>query len=105
MSNQTPCAKTTVNACQVCGQKVTQSQTSISALNAKPSTKHSAANGIRPRMTGASAAPAMPQAPQASICHGVHGPCPRKKFDASAATAPVVKPARAPSAAPAAMTT
>src|SRR6476620_9633771 len=102
MSNQTPCAKTTVNACQVCGQKLTQSQTSISALNAKPSTKQRAANGIRPRIARDRIAPATPHAPQASICHGVQGPWPRKKFDASAATAPVAKPARAPSAAPAA---
>src|SRR5262245_43283552 len=102
MSNQMPWAKTTVNACHVWGQKLTQSQTSMSALNAKPRTKQTAANGTRPRMAGASSAPATPHAPQASICHGVHGPWPRKKFEASAATAPVAKPARAPSAAPAA---
>src|SRR5262249_54660981 len=46
--------------------------------------------------------PATPTPPHASICQGVHGPCPRKKFDASAASAPTPKPARAPSAAPAA---
>src|SRR5436190_15601844 len=53
-------------------------------------------------MSGAASAPTTPQPPQASICHGVHGPWPRKKFDASAARAPTPKPARAPSAAPAA---
>src|SRR5262245_18560872 len=101
-SNEKPCAKTTVSACHVCGQNVTHSQRSMSALKAKPSTKHTAANGARRRMSGASRAPASPQAPQPSICHGVHGPWPRKKFDASAASAPVANPALGPSAAPAA---
>src|SRR5881394_2092777 len=53
-------------------------------------------------MNGAASAPTTPQPPHASICQGVQGPCPRKKFDASAASAPTPKPARAPSAAPAA---
>ena len=53
-------------------------------------------------MSGASAEPARPHAPQPSICHGVHGPWPRKKFEESAARAPVANPARGPSAAPAA---
>src|SRR6187551_2983414 len=101
-SYKTPWPRTTVNACQVCGQKATPHQMSIIALNAKPSTKQTAAKETRPRSTGASAAPASPQAPQPSICQGVHGPWPRKKFDASAASAPVAKPALAPSAAPAA---
>src|SRR5436190_21208872 len=53
-------------------------------------------------MSGAARAPTTPHPPHANICHGVHGPWPRKKFDASAARAPTPKPARAPSAAPAA---
>ncbi len=38
--------------------------------------------------------------PHPVICHGVHGPWPRKTFDASAAAAPVASPARAPSVTP-----
>src|SRR5512132_15126 len=75
---------------------------SIRPLKAKPSTKQRSANGTRRRTSGAARAPTTPQPPQASICHGVQGPCPRKKFDTSAASAPTPKPARAPSAAPAA---
>src|SRR6266545_2044827 len=85
-SNQTPLPSTTVSACQVCGQKLSQSQTSISALKAKPRTKQAAANGIRRRRSGAAAEPTTPHAPQPSICQGVHGPWPRKKFDVSAAS-------------------
>ena len=36
--------------------------------------------------------------PQPAICHGVHGPCPKKKFDVSAAIAPTTKPGAPPSA-------
>src|SRR5512132_2454517 len=75
---------------------------SIRPLKAKPSTKQRSANGTRRRTSGAARAPTTPQPPQASICHGVQGPCPRKKFDTSAASAPTPKPARAPRAAPAA---
>ena len=39
-----------------------------------------------------------PTPPHATICHGVHGPCPKKKFEASAATAPTAKPGAPPSA-------
>jgi enamine deaminase RidA (YjgF/YER057c/UK114 family) len=73
---------------------------SISALNANPNTQHTTANGTRRRSIGARSPPATPQAPQPSICQGVHQPWPRKKFDASAARAPVANPARGPSAAP-----
>ena len=45
-----------------------------------------------------------PQPPHASICQGVCGPWPRKKFDAIAASAPTAKPRRGPSATPAAAT-
>ena len=38
-----------------------------------------------------------PTAPQPTICHGVYGPWPKKKFDASAATAPTAKPGAPPS--------
>src|SRR2546430_36524 len=79
-----------------------KTQISISPLKAKPSTKQSRAKGSRRRTSGAASAPTTPQPPQANICHGVQGPWPRKKFEASAAKAPTPKPARAPSAAPAA---
>ena len=46
-------------------------------------------------------APAAPQAAQPSICCGVQIPCPRKRFETKAATAPVATPARRPSDAPA----
>ena len=39
----------------------------------------------------------MPTTPQPAICHGVHGPWPKKTFDASAATAPTTKPGAPPS--------
>ena len=45
--------------------------------------------------------PAAPHAPQPSICCGVQIPCPRKRFDTNAASAPVATPARIPSAEPA----
>ncbi len=35
-------------------------------------------------------------APKHSICHGVHGPCPKKKFDTNADSAPTRKPAPGP---------
>ena len=37
-----------------------------------------------------------PSTPKANICQGVQGPCPKKKFDTSADTAPVKKPASGP---------
>jgi hypothetical protein len=40
----------------------------------------------------------MPTPPHAHICHGVHGPCPKKTFEAKAATAPTAKPGAPPSA-------
>src|SRR5712691_1672534 len=55
---------------------------------------------MRCRRRGASSAPAAPQPPHASICQGVHSPCPRKKFETNAAVAPTPTPARAPSATP-----
>ena len=47
------------------------------------------ASGQRPierPVRRASSAPITPVAPQAAICQGVHGPWPKKKFEASAAT-------------------
>ena len=35
--------------------------------------------------------------PSRAICHGVHGPCPKNRFEASAATAPTAKPGAPPS--------
>src|SRR5919108_6559717 len=103
-SNQIPRPYTTRSASHVCGQKLSQSQASIRALKPKPRTKQASANGTRLRSSGAASAPATPQAPQPSICHGVHGPWPSRKFEANAASAPVANPARAPSATPAATT-
>src|SRR6202022_417540 len=60
------------------------------------------ANGTRGGSSGAARPPAAPQPPQASICHGVHGPWPRKKLETSAAIPPTATPARTPSATPAA---
>src|SRR5262249_18971079 len=53
------------------------------------------------RVPSASAAPRIPQSPQAAICQGVHGPCPNQKLETSAASAPTAKPAAGPSAYPA----
>src|SRR5919198_6194899 len=70
--------------------------------SAKPRTKQTSANGSRRRRNGAASAPTAPQPPHASICHGVQGPWPRTKFEASAAIPPTATPARSPSATPAA---
>src|SRR5919198_234817 len=70
--------------------------------SAKPRTKQTSANGSRRRRNGAASAPTAPQPPHASICHGVQGPCPRTKFETSAAIPPTATPARSPSATPAA---
>ena len=53
------------------------------------------------RSSGPAAPPVAPTRPQASICHGVQGPCPRKPFESSAASPPTAAPARGPSATPA----
>ena len=51
-----------------------------------------------PPLTRASPAPSTPVAPHAAICHGVHGPWPKKKLDASPAIAPTANPGPPPSA-------
>ena len=56
------------------------------------------------RSSGRNRPASRPQPPHASICHGVCGPWPRKKFDAIAARAPTAKPRRGPSATPEAAT-
>jgi len=53
---------------------------------------------MRRPVVRASAAPPMPTAPHAAISHGVQGPCPKKKFDVSAATAPITNPGAPPNA-------
>ena len=55
---------------------------------------------MRPPVARATSAPATPHPPQAAISQGVHGPWPKKKFEASAATAPTANPGPAPSAKP-----
>lgn len=37
-----------------------------------------------------------PIIPRANICHGVHGPCPKKKFETKPVTAPTKNPVSAP---------
>src|SRR5436190_4250698 len=74
----------------------------MNALKRKPSAQHASAKGTRRRRTGAAKAPNAPHAPHASICHGGHGPCPRKRLDTTAAVAPTAIPARRPRATPAA---
>ena len=59
------------------------------------------ASGTRParrRVTMANTAPRTPTRPKATICHGVHGPWPKKKFETSAAVAPTTKAGAPPSA-------
>ena len=55
---------------------------------------------MRPRRVADARAPAPSDArgPHAAICHGVHGPWPKKKFEVSPATAPTTKPGAPPSA-------
>src|SRR5919197_3572691 len=55
---------------------------------------------IRRPVTAPSAAPTRPTSPHAPICHGVHGPWPKTRFEASAAIAPTAKPGAPPSAKP-----
>src|SRR5699024_3443088 len=43
----------------------------------------------------------IPSMPQAYICHGVQGPCPKNILDTIAATAPTIKPDSAPNTKPA----
>src|SRR3954447_24566132 len=52
-------------------------------------------------VTLARTAPNTPTAPHATICHGVHGPWPKNRFDANAATAPTTNPGAPPSTNPA----
>ncbi len=44
---------------------------------------------------------ASPVTPQAAICHGVHGPWPKKKLEVRPASAPTTNPGPPPSAKPA----
>src|SRR5262245_54114834 len=74
---------------------------SMKTLKPRPRTKQTHASAQRPRRACGSRPPTTPQKPQASICHGVHTPWPRKKFEASAERAPTAKPRRGPSAVPA----
>ena len=37
-----------------------------------------------------------PIIPKVNICHGVHGPCPKKKFETNPVTAPIKNPASPP---------
>ena len=37
-----------------------------------------------------------PAIAKANICHGVHGPCPKKKFDTKTVTAPTKNPVSPP---------
>src|SRR6266550_1205535 len=77
----------------------------MSIPNSAPASAHAAASGQRPisrrPVAQASTPPSTPAPPQPTICQGVHGPCPKKTFDASAATAPTAKPGTGPSAYPA----
>src|SRR4029079_17469914 len=52
------------------------------------------------RSNGPIAPAVAPTRPQPIICHGVHGPWPRKALDSSAVRPPTAIPARGPSAAP-----
>src|SRR3954453_7515736 len=74
------------------------------APKANPATPHAIAIGTRPSRRPvdlANSAPATPTSPHATICHGVHGPWPKKRFDDSAATAPTTNPGAPPSTYPA----
>src|SRR5689334_10419399 len=76
------------------------SQTSISQSKPKPHTMPNAASANRLRSTRGIHPATSPTMPQPSICQGVHGPWPRNAFDASAAAAPVARPALGPRLAP-----
>ncbi len=78
-------------------------------MKAKPATQQTIASAQRPsgggsserarvRIPQANSAPSTPVAAHAAICHGVHGPCPKKKLEVNAARAPTANPGAPPSA-------
>ena len=80
-------------------EKVTHIERFITAPKSSPAAAHAAASDARPSSrpkTRASPAPSNPAPAQPAICHGVHGPCPKKRFEASAATAPTMNPGAPP---------
>ena len=68
----------------------------ITAPNAANTARRRIINPLFP------SAPAIrPTAPKPHICHGVHGPCPKKKSETNPLSAPTRKPACGPRNAPA----
>src|SRR4051794_31576787 len=75
----------------------------MTAPYASPASAHATVSATRPSSrpaTRASSAPPAPTPPQASICHGVHGPCPKNTLEVRAATAPTANPGAPPSTYP-----
>src|SRR6476469_2486348 len=100
-SKGTPVAARVMNECRLAlGPSVLHAQTSISQSNRKPQTMPYAASAQRFRSGRPIAAAPAPTSAQPIICHGVHGPWPRKAFETRAAAPPVAMPARAPRVAP-----
>src|SRR5690242_10087557 len=96
-----PVAARVMNECRLAlGPSVLQAHTSISQSNRNPQTMPYAASAQRFRSGRPIAAAPAPTSAQPIICHGVHGPWPRKAFETRAAAPPVAMPARAPRVAP-----
>src|ERR671937_221703 len=83
------------------GPSALHSHRSISQSNPNPHATPKTARARRWRRRGRIHPAVRPTSPHPSICHGVHGPWPRNAFEASAADAPVARPARAPRLVPA----
>src|SRR6476646_8611121 len=101
-SNQIPAETSATNDdASAPGPSALHSQMSIVQSNPNPHATPNAARAKRFRSTLGIQPAITPTRPHASICHGVHGPWPRNMFEASAAPAPVARPALGPRLMPA----
>ena len=82
------------------GPNAASCQVFMIAPNRKPHAQPYATRAAGWRRMGASRPAIAPHRPHVSICHGVHGPWPRKALETRAAMAPTAAPARGPSATP-----
>src|SRR4029078_12599404 len=100
-SNQMPAETSATNDdASAPGPNALHSQTSLSQSKPERHTMPNAASANRFRRTRGIQPAISPTRPQPSICQGVHGPWPRNASDASAAAAPVARPALGPRLAP-----
>src|SRR6476660_9332970 len=86
MSNQMPATTYAAND-EASADGPSAAQLHRSRIQSKPNPQNTPkAASIQRDRSGSPIIPAVATtSPQASICHGVHGPCPRKTLDATAA--------------------